>query len=69
MADGRARSQWAQVSSLMALIANANRSKNSRTFKPSDFSPFKDERKRVATKADIEFAREMFEGMRGKNHG
>ncbi|MEQ9616666.1 MAG: hypothetical protein RLN60_01385 [Phycisphaerales bacterium] len=41
MAEARQRSEWARTSTLMALIANANRDpKKTRAFKPSDFDPF-----------------------------
>lgn len=41
MAEARQRDEWARTSSLMALLANANRDpKKHRPFKPSDFDPF-----------------------------
>jgi hypothetical protein len=42
MAEGRQRDEWGRTSSLMAIIAEANRDKKkrSRPFKPSDFNPF-----------------------------
>jgi len=41
MAEGRERSEWARMSALLALIANAHRDpKKSRAFKPGDFDPY-----------------------------
>ena len=41
MAEAKQRDEWARTSSLMALIANANRdAKKHRAFRPSDFDPF-----------------------------
>lgn len=31
---------WERTSAVMALVANTNRSKNSRPYKPADFNPF-----------------------------
>ena len=41
MAEGRQRTEWVRMSSLMALAANCHReAKRSRAFRPSDFDPF-----------------------------
>jgi len=41
MAEARERSEWARMSALLALTANAHRDpKKSRPFKPGDFDPF-----------------------------
>ena len=41
MAEGKQRHTWIHTSSLLALIANANRDpKKTRAFKPSDFDPY-----------------------------
>lgn len=39
MADARVRMEWAETSSMMALIANCNRVKG-RAFRPDDFNPY-----------------------------
>jgi len=39
MAEAKVRNEWSHTSNLMALIANVNRSKKSKVFKPSDFNP------------------------------
>jgi len=42
MAEARARSEWAQTSSMMALVANVNRNprRRRRPYRPDDFNPF-----------------------------
>jgi hypothetical protein len=39
MAEGRRREAWEHTASMMALHANINRTKKSRTFEPKDFFP------------------------------
>ena len=59
MAEQRQRDQWARVSSIMALIANTQRSdEHQRAFRPSDFDPFA--RKVGVMKADVSVLREVF---------
>ena len=46
MAEARGRWSWAQVSSVLSLVANVNRDpKKHRAFKPRDFNPY--ERRRT----------------------
>jgi len=41
MAEGRAKDEWARMSTLLALFANCHRDpKKTRAFKPADFDPF-----------------------------
>jgi len=48
MAEGLGRERWAHTSILCALIANANRDpKKHRPFKPDDFNPYAERRKRA----------------------
>lgn len=59
MAEQRQRNEWAGVSSIMALIANTQRSaKRQRAFRPSDFDPFA--RKVGVMKADVSVLKEVF---------
>ena len=39
MAESRAEADWGRTSSLLALIANVNRPKGKRAYKPADFDP------------------------------
>ena len=46
MAEAKQKAEWAQVSSLMALIANCHRDpKRSRAFRPMDFNPMVEAKK------------------------
>jgi len=48
MAEGHGRDEWARMSALLALIANAHRDpKKGRALRPSDFAPFEPERGQV----------------------
>ena len=59
MAEQRQRDEWARVSSIMALIANTQRSaKHQRAFRPSDFDPFA--RQGGVMKADVSVLKELF---------
>jgi hypothetical protein len=41
MAEARSREAWAHTSTVLAMIANANRDpKKTRAFRPSDFDPY-----------------------------
>lgn len=40
MADAKRKELWEHTSATMALIANVNRTKDTKAFKPSDFNPF-----------------------------
>ena len=47
MAEARGRANWAHTSTVLALLANANRDpKKTRAFRPSDFDPFETRRAR-----------------------
>ncbi|MBM4020562.1 MAG: hypothetical protein FJ288_19965 [Planctomycetes bacterium] len=47
MAEARGRANWAQTSTVLALIANVNRDpKKTRAFRPADFNPFETRRRR-----------------------
>ncbi len=59
MAEQKQRDEWARTASIMALIANTQRTaKHQRAFRPSDFDPFA--RKRETMKADVSVLREVF---------
>lgn len=59
MAEGRQRSDWAQTSTLLALLANAHRDpRKTRAFKPSDFDPFA--RTSEHARADISALKAVF---------
>ena len=62
MAEARLQAEWAQTSSLMALIANAHRDpKKHGPFKPGDFDPTqKARREPVVGKADIGVLKQVF---------
>ena len=61
MAEARQRSEWAPISTLMALIANAHRdARKTRAFKPSDFDPYA--RRERATTNDMAGLRAVFQG-------
>jgi hypothetical protein len=60
MAEAKQRDEWARTSSLMALIANANRApKKHRAFRPIDFDPFAATPK-VKQKVDVSILKEVF---------
>ncbi len=60
MAETRQRDEWARTSSLMALIANANRDpKKHRAFRPTDFDPFS-ETPKPKQKVDVSILKEIF---------
>lgn len=74
MAEGRQRDAYARHSSLMALMANANRDpKKGRRLRPEDFDPFaaRDRRKRRRREAVGGFAemRDAFKGMMNQAGG
>jgi len=66
MAEGKQRDEWARTSSLMALIANANRdAKKHGAFRPTDFDPFTQART-PKQKIPVSTLKEIF--IDGKNH-
>ena len=49
MAEGRGKAEWAQTSTLLALLANAHRDpKKHGVFKPADFDPYQQRNQDVA---------------------
>jgi len=65
MAEGRQRHAWIHTSSLLALIANANRDpKKHRPFKPSDFDPYANKRQKgiPITKDNVAVLKHFFIG-------
>ncbi len=40
MAEGQGRERWAHTSLIAAILANSNRTRNGRAFKPDDFNPY-----------------------------
>jgi hypothetical protein len=68
MAEARSRADWAQVSSLMALLANCNRDpKKGRPFRPSDFDPYAlgDRRPDTFELTDMSDLKEAFTRLKG----
>ena len=60
MAEARQRDEWARTSSLMALIANANRDpKKHRAFRPTDFDPFS-QAQVPKQKVDVSILKDIF---------
>jgi len=60
MGEARQRDEWARASSLMALIANANRDpKKHRAFRPTDFDPFSQTPK-PRQKVDVSILKDIF---------
>ena len=60
MAEGKQRDEWARTSSLMALIANADRDpKKHRAFRPTDFDPFSQAEK-PKQKVDVSILKDIF---------
>jgi len=60
MAEAKQRDEWARTSSLMALIANANRDpKKHRAFRPNDFDPFAVTHK-PKQKVDVSILKDIF---------
>jgi len=60
MAEAKQRDEWARTSSLMALIANANRDpKKHRAFRPTDFDPFS-QMQVPKQKVDVSILKEVF---------
>lgn len=60
MAEARQRDEWARTSSLMALVANANRDpKKHRVLKASDFDPFAAP-ERTKQKVDVIVLKDIF---------
>ena len=60
MAEAKQRDEWARTSSLMALIANANRDpKKHRAFRPTDFDPFAVTNK-PKQKVDVSILKDIF---------
>jgi len=60
MAEAKQRDDWARTSSLMALIANANRDpKKHRAFRPTDFDPFS-QTQQPKQKVDVTILKEVF---------
>ena len=54
MAEGRSREEWEHTSSILAMIANVNRTKStSRKFTPLDFDPYRAEKKREAKRQPV----------------
>ena len=71
MAQARAKEKWQHTSSILSLIANANRDpKKTRPFKPSDFNPFESGsslKDAIAVdKSNIHILREAFTGRGSK---
>jgi len=67
MAEGLGRERWAHTSMICSLIANASRDpKKHRPFKPDDFNPYAERRKRTSavevTPENIELLRSAFVG-------
>jgi hypothetical protein len=67
MAEGLGRERWAHTSVICSLIANANRDpKKHRAFKPDDFNPYAERRKRAnaieVTPENIGLLRSAFVG-------
>jgi len=63
VAEGRGRDQWAHTSTILAMIANANRDpKHSRAYVPDDFNPHVDQARQVS--GDIREFKRMCKGMR-----
>ena len=67
MAEGLGRERWAHTSIICSLIANANRDpKKHRAFKPDDFNPYAERRKRAnaieVTPENIGLLRSAFVG-------
>lgn len=57
MAEARGRENWIRTSTILAMIANTNRDpKKSRPFKPSDFDPYSDDRRRDAKVESVDMA-------------
>ena len=62
MAEARAEADWSQTSALMALIANVNRPKGKRAYKPSYFDPTRPRnRKLTQASSDLSLLRETLE--------
>lgn len=40
MADAKRKELWEHTSATMALMANVNKTKDTKAFKPSDFNPY-----------------------------
>ena len=60
MAEGKQRDEWARASSLMALIANANRDpRKHRAFRPTDFDQFAVTNK-PKQKVDVSILKDIF---------
>lgn len=66
MATGRSKENWRHTSTMLAMIANVNRSRG-RAFTPDDFDPHKRGHKQVATKEDISFMKELFTSKLGRS--
>jgi len=66
MAEGRLQAAWAQMSSLMAILATIHRDvkKHRKPYKPDEFNPYRQKKKcqGPASKEDLAFMKEMFEG-------
>jgi hypothetical protein len=68
MVEARQRCEWAQMSNLMALLANINRDpKKSKVFKPTDFNPYYVEKKErvTITKENMDILRQAVVGVTG----
>ncbi len=60
MSDGRGKMEWAQTSSIMAIIANIMRDpKKGKGAKPGDFNPYM-AKKEKAIKAPLTVLRDVF---------
>jgi len=72
MSHGRIRQEWNYTSSLLAMIANANRDhkKRSRPFEAGEFHPFEKGKRRSAgmpvKAADIGLLKELFVTKKGE---
>jgi hypothetical protein len=68
MARGRQKSEWAQTSTVLCLLANANRDKKRRPypFEPDDFNPFAEYRGPRGIPFDKTTSRILAQAMTGK---
>lgn len=65
MAEARSRLEWAQTSSLLALLYNVHRKPGSRALKPADFDPHAGAGKEAApAPADTTLLQSFFPGAR-----
>jgi hypothetical protein len=63
MAEGQRERDWSLLSTLMALVANCHRSSKTKPFKPADFNPTIEKKKKLLTKEEF---RQMCQKFFGK---